>query len=209
MNRTYAIVVAFALVATGCGRCTKAPTAEAPPPAAHDSPTVPTPATPEPASTAIDYELDAARSKLRLRRSTNGIEKPLSVPGLSGTATVDKGRLTRVTVKANMKTLTGDERADDLKEPTWLSVADFPEATFVSTLVDDQTTGEDSHQIAGIIELRGEVLDYGFPANVAIDDKEVQGSAEIYLDGRRFGVPQTEDTVYTVLADLVFVRKAP
>ncbi len=209
--RSVAAMGTLALALTGCGRCTS-PTQTPSPAAAPDVATETTSAPAQEAavkSTELTYVLDSARSKMRMRRAAHEVEKPLEFTGVSGTATVDGGRLKRVNVQVDLRTLTGDERVTDLKDVDWLNVADFPTATFTTTLVDDRTTGEDSHQLGGLIELHGQPLDYGFPANVAITETEVQGSAEIYLDARRFGVPQTEDTVYTVNADLVFVRPAP
>jgi polyisoprenoid-binding protein YceI len=201
----WGVLLATLALVSGCGRCTGGPAQPAAP--ATSAPKVEE-APPKPKTTQVTYVLDAARSKLRIRRATNGMEKPLEIPGVSGTATVDKGRLKAISVEVDITTLRGDERAQDLKDVDWLNVVDHPKAIFDSTLVDDQTTGLDSHQIGGIIELHGQPLDYGFPANVAITDTEVQGSAELYLDAKRFGVPQLTDTVYTVIADLVFVRPA-
>lgn len=193
------------LALAGCGRCGGAPETASPPVDARELPAQPE-AAPATRDTAVVYTLDPARSKLRLRHAANEVEMPLELPGLSGTATVDGGRLKSVTVTADVRTLQGDERAVELKEAGWLDVAKFPAATFTSTHIDDHTTGEDSHQIGGIVDLLGQPRDHGFPANFAIGEKELQGSAEIYLDGARFGIRQDADTVYAVSADLVFVR---
>ena len=113
---------------------------------------------------------------------------------LTGTATVDKGKLQAVSVTINMSSVaTGNGKLDaHLKSPDFFSVRQYPKAKFISKKI--ETTGEWKAMVTGDLTLLKETKTISFPAIVSTKDG-LSLKADFVIDRSQFGMNYSLDKI--------------
>jgi polyisoprenoid-binding protein YceI len=108
-----------------------------------------------------------------------------------GSATVDGGKLTAMSVTIDMDSMTSD--ADDLtghlKSPDFFNVPEHPKASFtLLSATEKPGEGGATHELAGNLELKGVAKQVTFPATVEVSDAGVHGKAEFSINRKDWGI---------------------
>lgn len=105
---------------------------------------------------------------------------------LTGTATVDGGKLTAVEVTIETASLYADDTklTAHLKSPDFFGVKDNPKATFKSTKVDNR----DGTKITGDLTINGKTKSVTIPVNATVSGGTVKITGDVSIDKRDFGM---------------------
>jgi polyisoprenoid-binding protein YceI len=124
----------------------------------------------------------------------------------SGTATVEGGKLTAVSVAIQTESLSTDieKLTNHLKSPDFFAVKVFPEATFKSTKI--EPAGDGKVNITGDLTLLDTTKSITLPATVTTDDR-LKLNAEFTIDRTEFGMDYGQDGVKKEVAMTVTVGK--
>lgn len=123
---------------------------------------------------------------------------------LSGTATIDDGKLTAVAIEIETASLsTGDEKLDGhLKSPDFFDVRENPKATFTSTAI--ETNDDGMVTITGDFQLLKETKSISFPAKFTAEPLLL--SAEFDLDRTEFGMTYGEEKIEKTVKMAVTIK---
>jgi polyisoprenoid-binding protein YceI len=109
----------------------------------------------------------------------------------SGTATVDGGKLTSMSVVIEMDSMTSDaaDLTGHLKSPDFFNTAEHAQAKFDSLSITEKS-GENgaTHEIAGNLEMKGQAKKVTFPATIEVSDAGVHGKAEFSINRQDWGI---------------------
>ncbi|GAB4205481.1 MAG: hypothetical protein OHK0013_21400 [Sandaracinaceae bacterium] len=99
----------------------------------------------------------------------------------------------QVTIQMASLAIEPERLRDHLLSPDLFGVEQFPTATFESTRIVADTSGQvggqpATHAITGNLTLHGQTRAITFPAIVSVSDAEVTANAEFVIDRRDFGI---------------------
>lgn len=177
----------FALVACQADVTKDKPAADVgpvtPPPAVEAAPP-PTPAR------APGLVVDKARSSVVAVGAKVTESHDLAFGDFSGELGLDGEAFVNVTTKVNVGSVTTDspKLVAHLLSEDFFSAAQFPEASFASTLVTPGGENGATHTVKGTFTLRGVSREVTFPATVTITPTEVTAKAEFSINRADFGV---------------------
>lgn len=157
-----------------------------------------------------EVELTPANTKIQFVGTHTDPEKPDPRTGtfgqFSGTATVEGGKLTAVSVTIQTESLSTEieKLTNHLKSPDFFAVKQFPQATFKSTKIGP--AGDGTMNITGDLTLLATTKSITFPATVTTDGG-LKLSAEFIIDRTEFGMEYGQDGVKKEVAMTVTVGK--
>lgn len=96
-----------------------------------------------------------------------------------------------VTVEIDMASVfTDDERlTEHLKTQDFFEIAKFPKSHFRLTKIErDGSTGENTYDVTGDLELRGVRRSISFPATIRVNDADVEVVSEFSFNRKDFGI---------------------
>ena len=77
---------------------------------------------------------------------------------------------------------------ETLHNDVWFNIAEFPEATFVSTKVEK---ADDGYNVTGDLTLRGVTTNISFPAQIAIEGDQLKTQAKFAVNRSDWGMTDT------------------
>jgi len=77
---------------------------------------------------------------------------------------------------------------ETLHKDVWFNIAQFPEATFVSTSVEK---ADDGYKVTGDLTIRGVTTNISFPAQIAIEGDQLKTQAKFALNRSSWGMTDT------------------
>jgi len=100
--------------------------------------------------------------------------------------------ITEASVEVNivMDSVTSDNErlTGHLKSEDFFDVAQFPNATFISTAIAEGAEGDATHTVTGNLELHGVTRGITFPATIAVTDEAASLNAEFSINRMDFGI---------------------
>lgn len=193
-RREVLLTVLFALVACAPDLSENRSVAEveAPPAAAAPSaPATPIDGLPVPALTAAKVvQVNVAQSSLGGIGAKITATHPLRISKFAGTVGLDADAVTGIAFAADMSTIEADhpKLTAHLKDEDFLSVAQFPHATFVSTEVKAGGADGNTHTVTGDLTIRGQTKRVSFPATITLAPEQVTAKTEFVINRKDFGV---------------------
>jgi polyisoprenoid-binding protein YceI len=97
-----------------------------------------------------------------------------------------------------------------LKSPDFFEVRKYPKATFVSSSVEPQKSGDSTHKITGDLTLHGKTKTISFPAKVAVTPETVSITSQFTINRHDYGISYGRGKVHdnvTIKAALRVARK--
>lgn len=159
-----------------------------------------TPTTPPSAIPDGTFILDTERSIIRWTGKNLLNHHEGTVQLSSGEIVISQGHLKHAWFTISMRTLACADLADatwnskliqHLMDADFFDTAKFPEATFSAesvTCIAKATPGMPSHQLTGLLTLRGKTDELTFPAIIGSPDGQTLGAqAELHFDRTRWG----------------------
>lgn len=92
----------------------------------------------------------------------------------------------------------------ELPKPIWFNVAEFPQATFVSTGV--QAKGDDSYDVQGDLQIKGRTEAVTVPVTLQRDGDRGTASGEFVIQRLAYGVGEGEWADTSLVADDVRIK---
>lgn len=108
-----------------------------------------------------------------------------------GSATVEGGKLTAISVTIDMDSMTSDaeDLTGHLKSPDFFDVANNPKASFTSLSITEKPGDNGAtHEVAGNLEMKGKANKVTFPATIEVSDAGVHGKAEFSINRKDWGI---------------------
>lgn len=109
----------------------------------------------------------------------------------SGSATVEGGKLTALSIVIEMDSMTSDspDLTGHLKNADFFDVPQFPQAKFdLLTVTEKAGEGGATHEVAGNLEMKGKANKVTFPATIHVSDTGVHGKAEFSIDRKLWDI---------------------
>lgn len=109
----------------------------------------------------------------------------------SGSATVEGGKLTALSVVIEMDSMTSDspDLTGHLKNTDFFDVPTHPQAKFeLLTVTEKSGDAGATHEVAGNLEMKGKANKVTFPATLEVSDAGVHGKAEFSINRKDWGI---------------------
>ncbi len=109
----------------------------------------------------------------------------------SGSATVEGGKLTALSVVIEMDSMTSDspDLTGHLKNTDFFDVPTHPQAKFdLLTATEKSGDAGATHEVAGNLEMKGKANKVTFPATLELSDTGVHGKAEFSINRKDWGI---------------------
>jgi polyisoprenoid-binding protein YceI len=118
----------------------------------------------------------------------------------------------KITVEIDTDSLWADnpKLTAHLKSPDFFEVRKYPKATFVSSSVEPQKSGDSTHKITGDLTLHGKTKTISFPAKVAVTPETVSITSQFTINRHDYGISYGRGKVHdnvTIKAALRVARK--
>lgn len=188
------LLLAFGLFMASCGGSDK-PDAEVTDPVAETTPET----TETNTATGTDLAINAESSVINWRGfKPTGKDHTGTLKLSAGTVMVNEGKLTGGKFVVDMNSLDNDDLKGTeghakllghLKSEDFFNVAEYPEARFVITNV-EEAAGEDgaTHKISGDLTIKDVTKNVTFPATVTVADNSVTANAAFVIDRSQWNV---------------------
>lgn len=109
----------------------------------------------------------------------------------SGSATVEGGELTAMSIVIEMDSLTSDspDLTGHLESADFFNVPEHPQAKFdLLSATEKAGEGGTTHEVAGNLEMKGQAKKVTFPATIHVSDTGVHGKAEFSINRKDWGI---------------------
>jgi len=110
----------------------------------------------------------------------------------SGTVELTDGTIesAKINMTINMPSLftVATLLTETLQKDVWFNIAEFPEATFVSTMVEK---AEDGYKVTGDLTIRGTTTNISFPAQISVEGDQLMAQAKFAVNRSSWGMTDT------------------
>jgi polyisoprenoid-binding protein YceI len=103
----------------------------------------------------------------------------------------------KITVEIDTTSLWSDtpKLTAHLKSPDFFDVNKYPKASFVSTKVEAEKSGDATHKITGNLTLHGKTQSISFPAKIAVSKDLVTVDSEFTINRQDYGISYGEGKI--------------
>lgn len=102
----------------------------------------------------------------------------------------DKPHATTASVTIQMNSIFSDDDrlTEHLQSDDFFSVATYPTATFNITSINETANADGTHQVNGVLTMRGVERPIAFPAKLSLTEDKVTASAEFSINRKDWGI---------------------
>ena len=141
---------------------------------------------------AAQWTLDKDNSSLGFTVTTAQAKIEAKFAAYDAQITLDPADLSGAKVSVNIDISSADtgnaQNNGAIASSTWMSVAEFPKATFSSTAI--RNTGDNTFEMDGTLSLRGVEKDLTIPFTLDVDGSNAHAKGEVEVIRTDFGIGQ-------------------